>query len=79
MPGPLDVELAIAEARDAADHFERKIAEARESLKGVSDPERFGPGVRAPFIQTIRFYEGRLNDARTRIRRLSAQRARATA
>ncbi len=74
MRSPLEIARDLAEARDAAGYFDEKLAEVQEQLKGVSDPDKYGPGVRAPFLASIKFYKARRADANRRIKTLRAER-----
>jgi len=74
MRSPLEIERDLAEALDASEHFADRLSEIQEQLKGVSDPDKYGPGVRAPFIASIKFYKSRQSDALRRVKMLRAER-----
>ena len=78
MRSPLEIARDLAEARDAAGYFEDKLSELQSQLKGVSGPEKFGPGVRAPFLASIKFYQARRADALRRVKALQAERRQAS-
>ena len=70
---PLEIARDLAEARDAAGYFTVKLDEVQQQLKAVSDPDKYGPGVRAPFLASIKFYRARRADALRRIKTLRAE------
>ena len=73
MRSPLEIARDLAEARDAAEYFSDKLDEIQQQLKAVSDPDKYGPGVRAPFLASIKFYRARRADALRRIKTLRAE------
>lgn len=73
MRSPLEIERDLAEALDASEHFADRLSEIQQQLKAVSDPDKYGPGVRAPFLASIKFYRARRADALRRIKTLRAE------
>ena len=70
MRSPLAIKAELAEAEAAVASSEEALDEVEKGLARVSDPNLFGPGVRATFEAAKRFHAYNLVIARRRVRRL---------